>query len=224
MKNENKRLLIFLILTVLVTSIFFAPLYASHNPEQTAENLEKKGIHPLLITGLISLLPIFELRGGIPVGIALFKQKILAVYFISVIFNLIPILPILYLLVPIRNFFIRHNILKGFFTFLNRKAEKNSKIVEKYGEFGLALFVAIPLPITGAWTGSIIAIFMGLSPVKSFLFITIGVFSAGIIVTVITAIGMKMLILIVPIILALVLLILLKFLKEKKGEGKKDEC
>jgi len=217
LENLNQKLIITLVFAILIVCLFTAPLYALQDPGKTAINLEKRGLHPVLITGLISMLPIFELRGAIPVGIALLKQKIWTVYLVAVIFNLIPILPILYLLLPIRKFFIRHGILKGFFNFLDNRAKKNSTIVKKYGELGLSLFVAIPLPITGAWTGSLIAIFMGLPPIKSFLFISLGVFSAGVIVTSITTLGMKMLILIVPIILALLLLILFKFLKLKRG-------
>jgi len=204
-------LLIFFVLSV------FHPLYAIQTPDQVAAKLVEKGLPPILITGFISLLPIFELRGAIPVGLALFKQNPIIVYIIAVIFNLLPILPILYLLFPIRKFLVDRGILNRFFNYLDKRAEKNSKIVERYGEFGLALFVAIPLPITGAWTGSLIAVFMGLPPIKSFLYISLGVFSAGVIVTLITIIGMKALILVIPVIVGLILLVIVKYIMEKKG-------
>jgi len=207
--------------TVILTLFWiFSPVYAIQNPDETASNLIKKGLHPLLITGLISMLPIFELRGAIPVGIAFLKQKPVLVYFIAVVFNLLPVIPILYLLLPIRYLLIKWGLLKHFFYFLDNRAKKNNKIVERYGELGLTIFVAIPLPITGAWTGALIAVFMGLSPIKSFLFITFGVFSAGIIVTVITIVGMKSLILIIPLITGFILFLLYRYLQdrgEKKG-------
>ena len=219
MKISKKKIFFFILLILLIV-LSAVPLFALQKPSEAALNLEKRGLHPLLITGLISMLPIFELRGAIPVGIALFKQNIFIVYIVAVIFNLVPILPILYLLLPLRRFLLRFGILKQVFNFLDTKAKKNSKIVEKYGEFGLALFVAIPLPITGAWTGSLIAVSMDLSPIKSFLFITLGVLSAGVIVTFITLVGMKALILIVPLILILIFYMLFKYLRVS---NKKEE-
>jgi len=214
--NKYRSVVYSALLIFFVLSVFY-PLYAIQTPNQAAAKLVEKGLPPLLITGLISLLPIFELRGAIPVGIALFKQNPIIVYIVAVIFNLLPILPILYLLVPIRKFLVNRGLLHRFFKYLDRRAEKNSKIVEKYGEFGLALFVAIPLPITGAWTGSLIAVFMGLPPMKSFLYISLGVFSAGVIVTLITIIGMKALILVIPVIVGLILLVIVKYIMAKKG-------
>jgi len=132
------------------------------------------------------MIPIFELRGGIPVGIALFKLHPVTVYFTCVVFNLIPVLPILLLLNPLRRLLSRVPPFRGLFRYLERKAARNKRLIERYEEIGLTLFVAIPLPVTGAWTGSIIAEVMGLKVMKSFLSITLGVALAGIIVTMLT--------------------------------------
>ncbi|MFW6138434.1 MAG: COG2426 family protein [Spirochaetota bacterium] len=158
--------------------------------KQVARDLEQKGVSPILATGLISMLPIFELRGSIPVGIAVFKQPPLQVYTTAVVFNLIPVLPILLLLNPVRKVLGKTRLFRGVFHFLDRKAHQNKKLVEKYQEYGLMLFVSIPLPVTGAWTGSLVAVLMGLNPAKSFLFISLGVFTAGVVVSLLTLLGM----------------------------------
>lgn len=151
-----------------------------------AHTLEERGVSPLLISGLISTVPIFELRGGIPVGIALLKLNPLLVYPVAVCFNLIPVLPVLLLLNPIRRLLENRPLFRGFFRWLDRRAGKNKKLVQKYQEVGLMLFVALPLPVTGAWTGSLLSVVMGLRPLKSFFFIACGVGIAGVIVTLLT--------------------------------------
>ena len=93
-----------LIIILLLYSLVLSPtmLLASRDAGAVADSLRERGIPPLLITGLISMIPIFELRGGIPVGIALFKLHPVAVYFTCLLFNLIPVFPILLLLNPLR--------------------------------------------------------------------------------------------------------------------------
>jgi uncharacterized membrane protein len=161
----------------------------SGRASRAAEAFRGRGIPPLLVTGLIAMIPIFELRGAIPVGAAVFKLDILAVYAVSVFFNIVPVLPILLFLNPIRRFLERKGILKGFFGFFEKKAEKNKSFIERYEEFGLALFVAVPLPATGAWTGALIAVVLGLDTAKSFLFVSLGVVGAGVVVTLFTVLG-----------------------------------
>jgi uncharacterized membrane protein len=178
-------------LTIACLALFLLPavLLGAADAGHFADGLRERGIPPLLVAGLISMIPIFELRGGIPVGIALFKLHPIAVYFTCVVFNLIPVLPILLLLSPIRRLLEKWPPFRGLFRFLRRKAERNQRIVERYEEMGLALFVGVPLPITGAWTGSLVAEILGLRVIKSFLFIAVGVGLAGIIVTMLTMLG-----------------------------------
>ena len=184
MRSSRTALLFALFMILLVCSP--ALLLATRDAGAFAGSLRERGIPPLLVTGLISMIPIFELRGGIPVGIALFKLHPVAVYFTCLIFNLIPVLPILLLLNPLRRLLSRVPPFRGLFRFLEKKAAANRRIIERYEEIGLTLFVAVPLPVTGAWTGSIVAEIMGLKVIKSFLFIALGVALAGIIVTMLT--------------------------------------
>ncbi|MGM9937095.1 MAG: COG2426 family protein, partial [Candidatus Ornithomonoglobus sp.] len=66
---------------------------------------------------------------------------------------------------------------------IEAKAMKKSTQIEKYGYLGLFLFVAVPLPGTGAWTGSLLAVLFGLKPAKSLLFIFLGVLTAGFVIS-----------------------------------------
>lgn len=184
MRRPCTALVFALFVVLLITSPTL--LLAARDAGSVADSLRERGIPPLLVAGLISMIPIFELRGGIPVGIALFKLHPVTVYFTCVVFNLIPVLPILLLLNPLRRLLSRVPPFRGLFRYLERKAAKNKRLIERYEEIGLTLFVAIPLPVTGAWTGSIIAEVMGLKVMKSFLSITLGVALAGIIVTMLT--------------------------------------
>jgi uncharacterized membrane protein len=111
------------------------------------------------------------------------------VYAVCVFFNLVPVLPVLFLLLPVKRALERIPLFRRFFDLLLRRVERNRALIERYEEFGLLLFVAIPLPVTGAWTGSLIAVILGLKTMKSFLFITLGVLLAGIVVTMITLLG-----------------------------------
>jgi uncharacterized membrane protein len=184
LKLKKKALLI--ILSLIASWTLLSPAFCSEKAADTARSLEERGVNPLLVTGLISMLPIFELRGGIPIGIALLKQHPALVYLVAVVFNVIPILPILLFLNPLRRLLEKLPVFNSFFRFLSRRAEKNRALVERYEELGLMFFVAIPLPVTGAWTGSLVAVLMGLKIGKSFLFILGGVLIAGIIVTLLT--------------------------------------
>ncbi len=142
-----------------------------------------------LVTFVVSMLPIVELRAAIPLGILYYKLNFIKVYVLSVFGNLVPVYPILYLLIPVMNFFSKTKIGKKFYKNLEKKAEKNREKILKYEILGLMLFVAIPLPGTGAWTGAMIAALLRLNPHKSFLSISIGVFIAGVIVTAFSLLG-----------------------------------
>jgi uncharacterized membrane protein len=173
----------------IIIFLSLVPLFPALGAERAASAarfLRERGVSPLLISGLISTIPIFELRGGVPVGVALLGINPFIVYPVAVCFNLIPVFPVLLLLNPIRRLLENRPVFRGFFRWLDRKAEKNRTLVQKYQEVGLMLFVALPLPVTGAWTGSLLSVVMGLRPGKSFLFIASGVGIAGVIVTLLT--------------------------------------
>ena len=142
---------------------------------------------------IISMLPIAELRGAIPYGVA-HGLPLVKVWIVSIVGNMIPIPFILFLLSPIEKFFRRwklwDNLLDKVFDYTRRKTRKS---IEKWEALSLIIFVAIPLPVTGAWTGSLAAYLFGLDIKKSIAYIFIGVLIASFIVTAATLAGIKLL-------------------------------
>lgn len=134
-----------------------------------------------------AMTPIGEIRAAIPLGLGAYKLSIYSVFIISVIGNLIPAVAIICILGPLSQYLMRKfRFANRFFNWLfNRTRRKYSKKFEKYSGFALALFVGIPLPITGAWTGALIAFVFGIPPKKAILDIFLGIIMAGIIVTII---------------------------------------
>ena len=140
-----------------------------------------------ILVFIISLMPILELRGGL-IAAALLGLKALPSYIISIIGNILPIPFILLLINKILDWMRNSKI--SFFNkianWLFNKVEKNKGKIEKYGYLGVILFVGIPLPGTGAWTGSLIASVLGLDRKKTFGCVLIGVLIASIIMMIIS--------------------------------------
>ena len=134
---------------------------------------------------IISMVPILELRGGLIAASLLGISYIKAVV-ICIIGNIIPIPFILLLINKIFEFMKNHNICKKLVLKLEEKAMGKSDKIKKYEFWGLLLFVGIPLPGTGAWTGSLIAALLGIERKKSVPAIFCGLILATIIMSVIT--------------------------------------
>ena len=142
------------------------------------------GVNAGKIIGItfISMIPIIELRGSIPVGFVM-GLPWYASLICSIIGNMLPVPVILLFVVKVFEFMKKHNILTKFVNKMEQKAMNRSEKVSK-GEFwGLMLFVAIPLPGTGAWTGALIAALLKMNRRDSFLSILFGVIIAGTIIT-----------------------------------------
>lgn len=145
-----------------------------------------------ILTGLVGMLPIIELRGAIPVGVFTFHLSYLESFICSFIGNIIPVYFIVKFIRPLFDFFGRWKIFKVIIDWATEKATNHIKENEKLQNavsVGLFLFVAIPLPGTGAWVGSLIANFLDLPPKKAIPPIIVGVITAGIIVLTLTAIA-----------------------------------
>ncbi len=138
---------------------------------------------------LIAMIPIFELRGAIPIGVLSYKLPLWKVFPIAVTGNMVPIFLILLFFDFITKIFFKVKFLRKLLEAVFRRTRKKGKVIEKYEEVGLMLFVAIPLPVTGAWTGSLAAYLFGLSFWKSILFIFFGVLISGIVVSFLTSLG-----------------------------------
>jgi len=140
-----------------------------------------------LLTILYSALPVTELRVSIPLAISWGLNPI-RVLFLAIIGNIIPVFIVIFGLDKITSITERYfPPLNKFLNWIFRKTRrKTSEKIKKYGNFALFLFVAIPLPMTGAWTGSIATWLFGIPPKKAIIPIIMGVITAGIIVTAIS--------------------------------------
>lgn len=139
---------------------------------------------------ILAMSPILELRGAIPIGVALGKYTWWQVYLAAVIGNSV--------IIPFAVFFLRKifKVLRKISFFekiidkIESKAEKNADSIRNGVKVGLYLFVAVPLPGTGAWTGSLIASFLNMKIKDCFLPIFLGVMTAGAITTLVSC-GVK---------------------------------
>ena len=131
---------------------------------------------------ICSMLPIIELRGSIPLGAAL-GLPWYSNFIISVIGNLLPVPFILLLIKKVLEWMKTTKTFSRFALWLERKAEKNKGKLEKGVFIGLMLFVAIPIPGTGAWTGALLAALSGTKFGKSMIAISTGVLIAGTVMT-----------------------------------------
>lgn len=139
-----------------------------------------------LITFLMAMVPVVELRGAIPYGV-IAGLSVPTAFILAVLGNLVPI-P--FLVVFTRKVFewmrTKSGGLDRFVRKMEEKADQKKDIVEKYEFFGLMLLVAIPLPGTGAWTGALVAAMLDMRLKRAMPAITVGVIVAGIIVTTVT--------------------------------------
>ena len=146
----------------------------------------------MMLTMLVSMIPVIELRGGLPFGVAMGLPYYLA-FPAAVVGNLIPA-P--FIIVYIRRVFelMRKYLpkLNGLVDKLEKKAHLKGKKVQKYQYLGLWLFVAIPLPGTGAWTGSLAAAFLGMRLKKAMPAVVLGVLTAGCIMLGLTHMGINL--------------------------------
>ena len=134
---------------------------------------------------IASMLPYLELRGAIPLACRLGLSAPEA-FVISVAGNMLPVIPIMMLIDPVSKWLDHIPLFHRFFNSLFTRCRRRQAEVNKYGFWGLAVFVAIPLPMTGAWSGAVIAFLMGMRKRIAFFSILLGVMVAGMVVTFLT--------------------------------------
>ena len=146
-------------------------------------------MNQLLLAVILSVLPISELRGGLPVAVDYASRKelpLLPIFLLIVTANVVVIFVLFVFLDVLHKHCLRINIYKklmnAYLNSIRKKTEKLQKSYAVYGFLALAIFVAIPLPATGAWTGTFIAWVLGLERKRSILAISAGVFVAGLVV------------------------------------------
>lgn len=138
-------------------------------------------INRYLATVLLAMIPLAELRGSIPIANQSFHLPLWKAFLFSIVGNMIPIPFILWLLGPASDWLSEHfNLARRFFDWLfARTRRKLEKKYELYAEIALAIFVAIPLPLTGAWSGAVAAFLFDIPYRKSLFWIFVGVLGAG---------------------------------------------
>lgn len=132
---------------------------------------------------IISMIPLIELRGSIPFGAAV-GMEWWKVFGISIVGNLLPIPFIIFFGEHLFRWLRKTKLFAGLFNWYETRLLKKAQQVEKYALIGLCLFVAIPLPGTGAWSGAALAVLLNMSVKKAFLSIICGVLIAGVIMTI----------------------------------------
>ena len=136
--------------------------------------------HNLHVLAFITVVPWIELRGSIPYGIGSGMNPAFVFFFVLAL-N-IAIIPLIYIGLEVfyKRFFIRYRLFRNVVESVRKRGEK---YIQKYGLLGLAIFVGIPLPGTGAYSGTALAWLLGMKRGKSFLSVALGVLMAGILVT-----------------------------------------
>jgi len=153
------------------------------------EALIASGLAKELIVVIIAALPVVELRGALPVAINLFHMPWYWAYCLAVIGNLLPVPILLLFFDSLAKAISKVDIGKRLVNWVLQRTRRHGEVIERYERIGLILFVAIPLPVTGAWTGSIAAFLLGLKFNYAFLSILCGVIIAGAIVTCLCLLG-----------------------------------
>jgi uncharacterized membrane protein len=138
-----------------------------------------------VISFFISMVPVFELRGGILFAAAR-GVPFLTAFFVCLVGNILPVPFILLFLRKVFSFLERFKYTKRIVLALERRARSKKASIEKYQMLGLFILVAIPLPGTGAWTGSLVAVVLDMRLKRSFPVIALGVLGAGIIMSVVS--------------------------------------
>ncbi len=143
----------------------------------------------LLVIFFMSMVPIIELRGAIPIGIVTFGFEPYIVYTVCVLGNILPVPFLILFSKKILDYMrtVRH--VGPFFAKYLDRAHANAGKITSFQLLGVFLFVAVPLPLTGAWTGSVIAAILGLRVKKAFFAVAAGVLSSGLIMWGLSAAG-----------------------------------
>jgi len=136
------------------------------------------------IVFFIAALPISELRGAIPYALFNAGMTWQKAYIVSVAGNFLPVIPILLFLGTVSDWLRRRfKVFDTFFTWLFNRTIRKSKLIERFEAIGLILFVAIPLPVTGAWTGCVAAFLFKIPLKQAVPSILAGILISGTIVT-----------------------------------------
>jgi uncharacterized membrane protein len=142
-----------------------------------------QGLPELLVVIILSAAPISEVRGGIPAGLLYYQMSLPLVLLVAIASNVLAVVPVLLGFNWVAEKLENKPVLGKLVSRLIHRARSKEAMVNKYGVWALALFVAVPLPITGAWTGATIAAVFGMEFWRALLCMLVGVAAASAIVT-----------------------------------------
>ena len=142
-----------------------------------------RDLSPRLITLLIGALPVSELRGAIPYALFTGGLGWQEAYLYAVLGNFLPVIPLLLFLERISNWLRKYPFWDRFFEWFFARTRRKGKMIERFETLGLILFVAIPLPVTGAWTGCAAAFLFKVPRRLAIPAVAAGILIAGVVVT-----------------------------------------
>lgn len=147
------------------------------------EEIIQSSLSRQLIVVILAAMPVAELRASLPVAMTVFNLPWHQAFFLSIIGNFLPVPFLLLFLDGASRLISRNSKGKQFVEWVYRRTKRRTGLIKRYQHLGLVLLVAIPLPGTGAWTGSIAAHLMGVPFRYAILDISVGILGAGIIVS-----------------------------------------
>jgi len=145
--------------------------------------------NPLVSTFILAMLPITELRGSIPWAYIFTEIPLMIIFITSILGNFLISIPIIVMLNPVVTFLNRWGIGRYSFKWLFTRTRSRGEMIKKYHFWGLVLFVGIPLPITGAWSGCVAAHLFGIPKAKALFAILLGLFISASIVSILLITG-----------------------------------
>lgn len=156
--------------------------------EQTLNYLS--GLPKEVVVIILSVLPISEVRGAIPVAITIYKFSVLKSFVVAVIGNSLFVVPFLWFLNNLNEYFMRLKWYNKFFTWWSNRVMAKSKSIEELEFWGLAIFVGIPLPMTGAWSGCLAGFLLRMKLPRAAMACFVGIIIAATVVT-LTTVGIR---------------------------------
>lgn len=135
----------------------------------------------MLMTMFLAMIPVFEQKAAIPLGLS-YGLGYPLTYLLTLIGTMIPVPFILFLMPKVLQFMKKHKILLGFVNWYEKRSLRKGKSIANYQYLGLFIFVAIPLPMTGVWTGTSAAALLNLEPKKSLIAVFCGAIISGLLI------------------------------------------
>jgi uncharacterized membrane protein len=156
--------------------------------DQTRLALQSAHVPPELVVVIVSALPIFEIRGGVLMGLAFFGDQLspLEVLGLGIVGNVITVTPLLFLIEPITKWLYGNRWADRLLHWVFAKAKKHAGRVNRWGPLGLVIFTAIPLAGNGAMTAALVAILVGMRKWRAVVALWAGIVVSGIVIVLLT--------------------------------------